>query len=82
MSIKVSVPPYLIFFFFLLFKCLSLNISVRNSHFLPMHSVEFTDAAVMKTIHFPQGMPFQFTLFISLAVTDILLSGWEHFQVV
>ena len=45
-----------------------------------MHSVELTDAAVMKTIHFPQGMPFQFTLLVELTVTDILLFGWEHFQ--
>lgn len=55
---------------------------VRKSHFLPMHSVEFTDVAVRKTVRFPQGMLFQFTLLVGLAVTDILLFGWQRFQVV
>lgn len=57
---------FLIWFLFLLFKCLGLKISVRNFPFLPLRSLEFTNAAVVKAMHYPQGMTFQFALFSQL----------------
>lgn len=36
----------------------------------------FTEAAVVKIIHFPYGMPSCFSLLVGVAVTDILLFGW------